>query len=150
MTAATFAAVLAALLVAHQVADHWVQTEHQAVTKSAPGWAGRWACARHVGSYIGTALLFLGAVVWLLGVPVTVLGVVVGQGVSGVTHYWADRRSTLRRLAWACRKTTFYELGAPRPGRGDNPGLGTGAYALDQSFHSLWLLVAAFCTTLIT
>lgn len=149
MTAATFAAVFAALFVAHQVADHWVQTEHQATTKGSPGWPGRFACARRVASYTATALLFLGSVVWLLDVPATIPGVVVGQAVSGATHYWADRRTTLRRLAWACRKTTFCDLGTPRPGHNDNPSLGTGAYALDQSFHYLWLLVAAFCTTLL-
>jgi hypothetical protein len=40
-------------------------------------------------------------------------------------------------------KGEFYRLGAPRAGRDDNPHIGTGAYALDQSFHHLWLLVAA-------
>ena len=40
-------------------------------------------------------------------------------------------------------KADFYRLGAPRDGRDDNPSLGTGAYALDQSWHYLWLFVAA-------
>jgi len=31
----------------------------------------------------------------------------------------------------------------PRPHRDDNPTLGTGAYALDQSFHIFWLIIAA-------
>jgi hypothetical protein len=44
-------------------------------------------------------------------------------------------------------KAEFYRLGAPREGREDNPSLGTGAYALDQSFHYLWLLIAAAITS---
>jgi hypothetical protein len=48
--AVTFAVVLPALLVAHTVADHWVQTDHQAGHKGLPGWAGRWACGKHVAT----------------------------------------------------------------------------------------------------
>jgi hypothetical protein len=44
----------AALFVAHQVADHWIQTQHQADTKGCPGWPGRIACAAHVASYTAT------------------------------------------------------------------------------------------------
>ena len=164
MTAATFAAVFVTLWVAHQVADHWVQTEHQALTKGQPGWPGRVACAAHVGSYVLTALVLLPAVALLLDLPLSVVGVLVGQVVSGVTHYWADRRTPLRKLAELVGKGGFYRFGAPRahlppaPGEWrpadaaathDNPCLGTGAYALDQSWHVFWLLVAALCTTLI-
>jgi hypothetical protein len=73
---------------------------------------------------------------------------VAGQLVSAVTHYWADRRTTLARLADALGKGGYYRLGAPRPGRDDNLSLGTGAYALDQSWHWLWLGVAATVTAL--
>jgi hypothetical protein len=41
----------------------------------------------------------------------------------------------------------FVKLGAPRPGRDDNPSLGTGTYALDQSWHIGWLFVAALIIT---
>jgi hypothetical protein len=41
------------------------------------------------------------------------------------------------------RKHAFWRLGAPRPGRDDNPVLGTGAYALDQAWHTGWLFIAA-------
>jgi hypothetical protein len=37
----------------------------------------------------------------------------------------------------------FWTLGAPRPDRDDNPSLGTGAYALDQSFHYFFLFYTA-------
>ncbi len=67
----------------------------------------------------------------------------VGLTVSAVTHYIADRRTPLRRLAELTGSARFYALGCPRPGRDDNPSLGTGSYALDQSFHYLFLFVAA-------
>lgn len=144
--ALTFAVTLPALLVAHTVADHWVQSSHQAGRKGLPGWAGRIACAAHVAGYtVVTALVTL-AVWWLLRLPITPAGFAAGQAVSVVTHYWADRRSTLAALARRVGKGEFYTLGAPRPGHDDNPTLGTGAYALDQSWHQAWLLVAALLT----
>jgi hypothetical protein len=67
-----------------------------------------------------------------------------GLAVSAGSHYWADRRSTLAALAELVPgKGSFYRLGTPRPGRDDNPTLGTGAYALDQAWHTGWLLIAA-------
>jgi hypothetical protein len=68
------------------------------------------------------------------------------MAVSAISHYVADRRTPLRRLAGLLDRPTgkpaFWSLGLPRPGRDDNPTLGTGAYALDQSWHVGWLLVA--------
>jgi hypothetical protein len=147
-SAVSFAVLLPALLVAHQVADHWVQTDHQACHKGLPGWAGRWACCKHVATYTVVTTLAVLAVWGLFALPLTVTGVAVGQSISAVTHYWADRRSTLARLAAVTGSGTFYRLGAPRPDRDDNPSLGTGAYALDQSWHWLWLGVAAAVTAL--
>lgn len=144
--AVTFAATLPALLVAHHVADHWVQREHQAITKDQPGWRGRRACAAHVVGYTVVTALAVGVVAWSLGLAVTPAGFLAGQAVSASTHYWADRRTTLARLARLVGKAGFYAFGAPRPGRDDNPTVGTGAYALDQSWHWLWLLVAALVT----
>ena len=174
LTAATspaaFAATFVAMFVAHQVADHWVQTSHQAAHKGLASRRGRLACAAHVASYtLCTTLAVLG--VWLaLDLPVTLGGVLLGQAVSAVTHYWADRRTTLATLAERLRLGGFYGLGAPRPVRVlvvdehghvahdadgrpvtvpvDAPSLGTGAYALDQSWHHAWLGVAALVTVL--
>lgn len=146
MNAITFAAVLPALLVAHTVADHWVQSSHQAGHKGLPGWPGRRACAAHVASYTVVTSLVTGLLWWALALPVHPVGFVLGQVISAVTHYWADRRSTLAWLARLLGKGEFYRLGTPRAGREDNPTLGTGAYVLDQSFHWLWLLVAALLT----
>lgn len=47
--ASVFAAVFVALYAAHQVGDHWAQRSAEALGKGAPGWRGRWMCARHVG-----------------------------------------------------------------------------------------------------
>jgi hypothetical protein len=145
----TFAAVFAALFVAHSVGDHWVQTSAQSAGKGRPGWPGRLAGARHVATLTVTKLLILLPAGLLLGLHLSVFGLMVGLGVDAVTHWWADRRSTLARLAELLGSGGFYRLGSPRPGRDDNPSLGTGAYALDQSFHHLWLLVAALLITLV-
>lgn len=145
-----FAATLPTLLVAHTVADHWVQTERQATGKHAAGWPGRLACARHVATYTLVTALAVGLVVGLFALPVTAGGFVAGQAVSALTHYWADRRTTLATLARWVGQAGFYTLGAPRPGRDDNPApLGSGAYALDQSWHWLWLFVAALLTAVV-
>lgn len=85
---AAFAATFVILYVAHQVADHWVQSSHQAAHKGLPGWVGRWNCAKHVASYIAVATVLLAAGVAALDLPVTVAGVAAGQAVSAVTHYW--------------------------------------------------------------
>jgi hypothetical protein len=146
VTGLGFAVVLPTLLVAHDVADHWLQTHGQALAKGGPGWAGRLACVRHVVTYTAATA---GAVVlvWLLfGLRVHPVGFVAGQVVSAVSHYWADRRTTLAALAGRVGKGEFYRLGLPRPGRDDLVTLGTGAYALDQSWHRAWLLAAALIT----
>lgn len=139
----TVPAVFVALWVAHQIADHWVQTEHQAATKGQPGWRGRIACAAHVTTYTLTALAFLAALAWRTGIDLDPGRVALALAVSAVSHYIADRRTPLRAIAELVGRSRFYALGAPRPGREDNPSLGTGAYALDQSWHHGWLFVAA-------
>jgi Protein of unknown function (DUF3307) len=143
MTAGLFAAVFALLFVAHQVADHWVQTDHQALHKGDPGWPGRRACLAHVITYTLTSLAALAALPLALGAALSPARVVVGLAVSAVTHYVADRRRPLAALAALVGLRGFLAVGRPRAGRDDNPCIGTGTYALDQSFHYLFLLVAA-------
>lgn len=134
--AVTFAAVLPGLLVAHAMGDRWLQTEHQATTKGCHGRAGRLACAGHVASYTAATAVTVGLLWAVLGLAITPAGFLLGQAVSAVTHYWADRRFTLRAfvLRFAPWKTTYYDK---------VPG---GAEHLDQSWHWLWLLVAALLT----
>lgn len=143
MAAAGFAAVFAALFVAHQVADHWVQTDTQAARKGLPGRAGRIACTGHVATYTLTALVFVTPVVLATHVPVNGTGLAAGLAFSAVTHWIIDRRWPLLWLAEHTGSRRFVRLGAPRPGHDDNPTLGTGAYALDQSGHYAALFIAA-------
>jgi hypothetical protein len=150
MDASRFAAVFIALYVAHSVGDHWVQTSAQSAAKGRPGWVGRLADTRHVATLTATKLAVLLPAAALLGLRLSLLGMVLGLGVDAFSHWWADRRSTLAWLAKVTGKTEFYTLGTPaHPAHpvtaNGKPAahLGTGAYALDQSFHHLWLLVAA-------
>lgn len=148
-TTATFAAAGFGLLTAHTVADHWAQTHHQAMTKGLHGRAGRIACATHVATYTAITASTVGLLWIVFSLPITPVGFVAGQAVSAVTHYWADRRFTLAALCDRLGKGDFYRLGVPRAGRDDNLTLGTGAYALDQSWHWFWLGVAAFITAIV-
>lgn len=153
-----FAAVFATVYAAHHVGDQWVQTRHQALTKGSPGWVGRRACLGHVASYTLTAVVMLAVVALVLDLDVTVGGVAAGQAVSAATHYWADRRTTLRALAERLGHGDYYQVGMPRPGLPgvvsdsgeavafDNLTTGTGAFHLDQSWHLFWLLVTALVT----
>nr|MDT0661926.1 DUF3307 domain-containing protein [Micromonospora sp. DSM 115978] len=147
MTAVDSLAAIAAagvtLHAAHTVADHWIQTQHQASHKGLPGWSGRRACLAHVATYTLTAVLALLALAVVTGWRPGPAGLAAGLAVSAITHYVADRRTPLRRIAEQVGAGQFYTLGVPRAGRDDNPSLGTGAYALDQSWHIGWLWVSA-------
>lgn len=138
-----FAVVFAALYAAHHVGDQWVQTHMQAMTKGGPGWAGRLACARHVATITATKAIVLTVTALALNLSLGVLATGVAFSVDAASHYWVDRRSTLRRLAEALNKGGYYALGSPRAGHDDNPGTGTGAYHLDQSWHVAWLWITA-------
>lgn len=147
----TFAAIAITLYVAHHVGDYWVQTDHQARHKGAAGAEGRIACLVHVATYTLTQLGLLVVIMLTLGVHVSPLGLWLGLGVSAATHYTADRREhgLMFKLARMIPgKADFLKLGVPRKLRVDarwvdetydavldNPSLGTGAWALDQSWH---------------
>lgn len=142
-----FAAVFAALFAGHSIGDHWVQTSHQAACKGGQGWLGRWACAKHVATLQGTKLVLLAFAELILRFELTPGAVALAFAVDGVSHYWADRRFTLERLArrrWV-NKGEFYDQGVNLVNAAGNPAphIGTGRYALDQSWHHLWLFVAA-------
>lgn len=144
MSAATFGATFATLYAAHQVGDHHVQRDQEAAAKGKPGREGRVACARHVASYTATAALAMAATNRFTGAGVRPGRALAALVFSAVTHYVIDRREPLRRFAEVTGHGTFYRLGQPRPGRDDNPTLGTGAYALDQAAHVGCLLVASW------
>lgn len=133
-----FAAVFVALYAAHEVGDHWVQTHRQACGKGAPTWRGRWLCAGHVASLTATKAAAVAVVAVATGLSLSLWAVAAGLLLDAVTHYWADRRTTLAALAERVKKGEFARLGD-----GAAAPVGTGAYALDQSWHIGWLLIAA-------
>lgn len=144
--AGTFAAVFVALYVAHLLADHWIQTEHQAVCKAQPGWPGRLACAGHVAAHTTACLVVLLVLPVFLGVHLDPGRVAAGLLVSAVTHYAADRRTPLLRLARLLGNGGYLDAATVvrKPnGEPESTGPGTALMELDQSFHLLFLLVAA-------
>lgn len=141
-----FAVTAAALYAAHGVGDHWIQTDHQAGRKGDPGVAGALACAGHVAGYTAATTAAVVAVTRATGTRVPLRALLAGQMVIAASHYVMDRRPWGRAIMRRAGKGRFAELGTPREGRDDNPTLGTGAYALDQSWHLGWAAVAALVT----
>jgi hypothetical protein len=159
-TAMTFVVVGFTMLITHNVADHWVQTDCQARDKGLVGedmTKGRLACLRHVLSYTTCTAVLTSAVWSIFSLQITWVSFLAGQMISAITHYWADRRHTLAKLAEMLPVRGFYGLGKPRkglidpddPSKGeynDNPTIGTGAYALDQAWHWWWIFIASLVT----
>ncbi|WP_019630207.1 DUF3307 domain-containing protein [Actinomadura atramentaria] len=138
-----FAAVFAVLYAAHEVGDHWVQRGREALGKGATGWTGRLLCARHVVGLTVVKVVALAFAALVLALPLNVWTVTAGLLVDALSHYWADRRATLLKLADKVGKAEFARLGD-----GGAAPAGTGAYALDQSWHIGWLFVAALIASL--
>ncbi|MFJ5922550.1 hypothetical protein ACIQF6_08045 [Kitasatospora sp. NPDC092948] len=139
--AARFAAAHCLLRAASDVADHWVQTDHQARTKGQhdhndgqSSAAGRRACAAHVATYTATQAAVLLAGTRVLWVRLRPGPVAAALTLSAITHYVADRREPLRKLADATGKGNFVRLA--------DFGM-NGAYALDQAWHHAFETAAA-------
>lgn len=140
MTAARFAAVYAALTAAHEVADHWVQIDVQAVAKGDRTAAGAVACAKHVVTYTATQALALAAVNRGTGARLSWKRCALALAVSAATHYAADRQGGhwgdeqprgVVRLAAATGHATWLQR---------DPGAG---YLMDQAWHKGWIAIAA-------
>ncbi|ODA75564.1 hypothetical protein [Streptomyces sp. AVP053U2] len=129
-----YPAVYALLRVAADVADHWVQSDHQAQHKAKPGVEGYKALAGHVGSYAATqaAVLLIGN--RALGLGLRGRSMAAALALSAGTHAVIDRRWPVRKAAEATGKGNFYQLGGP---------LG-GAYLLDQATHHGMEAIAAY------
>ncbi|TMR34590.1 DUF3307 domain-containing protein [Actinomadura geliboluensis] len=144
-----FPAVFAALYAAHEVGDHWLQTHGQAGGKDAAGWPGRILCARHVATLTALKTAAVTVVALVLALPVNPYAAAAALAVDAVSHYWADRRSTLLALADWLGRTLVADKGEfARLGDGAVAPTGTGAYALDQSWHVGWLLAASLLASL--
>lgn len=144
MTGATvFPALFIALYVGHDIGDHWIQQWEEVRDKGKPGWVGRLACTRHVTTLTLTKIVALTGVTVFLGLHINLWAVTIALLVDALSHYWADRRFTLKALADKVRKGGFYAVGDPAIAP-----CGSGAYALDQSWHLAWLLIAALIASL--
>lgn len=137
---ARFAAAYAALTTAHEVADHWVQTNALALAKGRPGTDGVKACAEHVITYTATQAAALAVVARATGMRLSWRHAAAGLAVSAITHYIADRqgghwRDTppkgIVRLAAATGHADWLK---------NDPNAG---YLMDQSWHKGWCTVAA-------
>lgn len=140
MTASTFAATYAALTAAHEVADHWIQIDDQAIHKGNPGRDGTIACLEHVITYTATQAAALAAVQRATGMRLSWRRAALGLAISAATHYIADRQGghwrdekprSIVRLAAATGHAGWLQ-------RDPNAG-----YLMDQSWHKGWIAVAA-------
>ncbi|GAA2108028.1 hypothetical protein [Streptomyces synnematoformans] len=138
--AVRFAAVYAALTAAHEVADHWVQRDTEAVAKGEPGPEGARACAVHVATYTATQAAALAAVNRVCGLRLPPARAAAALALSAATHYAADRQGGhwrdekprgVVRLAAATGSAKWLQ-------RDPNAG-----YLLDQSWHKGWIFIAA-------
>lgn len=146
--AAQFSAAYAALTAAHEVADHIVQVDRDAVAKGRIGVEGRVACLRHVASYTATQALALAAVDRGLGLRLNWGYATAGLLVSAVTHYAADRSGGRWAEDPEKQPTTRMVRFAHRTGKGGwltrDPSAG---YKYDQAWHKGWIVVAAGVVT---
>jgi len=133
-----FAAVSAVRNAAHFLADYWVQSDHQAVTKGKPGAEGARACAAHVLSYSLTSAAAVALANRVLRLGLSTRGVLAGELISALTHYAADRREhgLLFPAARHLGKGGFLDRG--------------GAPLLDQAWHHVANAFVAGVTALDT
>ncbi|MFE9427795.1 hypothetical protein ACFYNO_33095 [Kitasatospora sp. NPDC006697] len=150
--AANFATGYALLHAAAAIGDMWVQTDtcarikgatdtnpvidrdEKAGTQTVHGTReGQLACLHHCATYTATqaAALLVGSRV--LGLRLKPGRVAAALAVSFATHYVADRRLPLARLAKATGKGAFYERLTPI----------CGSFELDQAWHHGWEAAAA-------
>lgn len=119
---------------AHDDAPVVETDEHGAVVARHGSAAGRRACLVHVTTYTATQAAAVLAANRVLGLGLRPGRIALALGISATTHYFADRRRPLKRLADAVGKGPFYQLSAP--------GM-SGAKELDQMWHRVWEAVAA-------
>jgi hypothetical protein len=123
------AVLLPVLWAAHNVGDHLVQTDHQAMNKQ-HDWS---AMAGHVGGYQAAQAVAVGAVLAATGLRPNRWALLVGTVVSAATHAFIDRRWPVRKLLMATRSPGFSEMRTPI----------FGMYQADQALHHGCLLIAA-------
>lgn len=140
--AVRFAVASAVLLATHEVADHVVQRDADAVAKGHRGPAGAAACGRHVASYVTVQAAALWTANLCLGLRLNPRRTAAALAVSGLTHYaidrnaghWADAgpaRPLLVRAAHRAGKAGWLTRDPHAP------------YLYDQALHKGFLALAA-------
>src|SRR5690606_8610463 len=124
-----------AALGAHYFADYLGQTDRQALDKGLPGPKGRRACTGHVRTLALAHLLASCALLSLTGIGLEAVPAALGIALHSATHWWADRRRTLRGLVLACDpllgKSGYYDSSPQAAGH------------IDQAWHLVWLAPTA-------
>ncbi|MFH8405509.1 hypothetical protein ACH4FX_12150 [Streptomyces sp. NPDC018019] len=142
--ASRFTAAYAVLTAAHEVADHIVQRDADAVAKGRDGCEGRAACLRHVSSYTLTQAFALAAADRGLGLRLSWRYAAAGLAVSAVTHYAADRSGGRWDEDPEKQPTRRMVRAAHAIGKGKwlmrDPQAG---YRFDQAWHKGWIAAAA-------
>lgn len=132
-SALVFAVTAGTLHAAHQVADHILQTDADAGSKTAPGWTGWRHLLTHVGIYHLTCAVMLAITLTVLNLPATTAGLAAGLGFSAVTHAILDRRWPVRWILQHTGSAAFADRTSPI----------CGMYLADQALHYGCLWVAA-------
>jgi len=128
-----FVVSFAALMVAHQLGDHVLQTDRQALGKTGRGPTAVLAMLGHLLSYHVAGAVLVAATFAALDLPLRLAGVAAGLGFSALTHAALDRRRLVRAI--------LHRTGAPRFAEATTPV--NGMYAADQALHQAALLVSA-------
>lgn len=147
--AARFAAVLGTIQAAHNVADHVLQTDAQALGKSA-SWR---AMAGHVGSYHAAQVAALATADRVLGLGLSPRRTAVAVAFSAGTHAFLDRRWPVRR-ALELTGSPGFASGTFVPGVAPTRRVAFtnpepwpvplhGPYLADQALHHVCLWIAA-------
>jgi hypothetical protein len=138
MDAVLFAAGLATMYAAHQVADHvFGQTDSMAASKAKPGKVGWLAVLSHVGQYHIVMAMMLGLTLTILNLPASFIGVFLCLVFSAVTHAFLDRRWPVRWILEHTGSPEFAKMTTPL----------CGMYLADQGLHLFCLWISALLLT---
>jgi hypothetical protein len=105
-------------------------------TNGAAGVVGQLARLVHVATYTDTLVIVTVGVSYRLDMDLSPGRIAVALAVSAIPHYFAARRTPLRRLSVACRHSWAWL---------DNVGLAL----VGQAWHVGWLVVAALIIIII-
>lgn len=139
MDVLVFAAGLATMIPAHQVADHvFSQSDKVATDKTLPGFAGWSAIFSHVVQYHAIMLFMLVLVDSVFSLHMHWYGIAAAIMFSAISHAILDRRWPVKLILEKTGSPKFAEMITPL----------WGMYAADQGLHyaCLWLSAILLAT----